>query len=110
MCTKKRLDTITGPTVAQRVGNSGPRRARARPSAGGAARRRTRPPGGSADGDAAYWVRAPSGDDAGDDDDELEEPMFQMSLTKYKPVRMSLLVENKNLEMEIDTGSAFINK
>lgn len=37
---------------------------------------------------------------------DREEPMYQMSLAKYKPVCMSLNVNNKKIIMEIDTGSA----
>lgn len=43
-----------------------------------------------------------------DDDIELddEQPMFQMSLSNYKPVRITLQVQNCLLKMEVDTGSA----
>lgn len=38
------------------------------------------------------------------EDEEVE--VMQMSIKEYKPVRMTLLVENRPLVMEIDTGSA----
>lgn len=42
-------------------------------------------------------------DDTGSD---LDEPMYQMSLSEYKPVRIMLSIQNCLLEMEVDTGSA----
>lgn len=47
-------------------------------------------------GDVGY--DSPSGDE--------EEPMYQMSLSKYRPVCVSLKVQNCLLNMEVDTGSA----
>lgn len=44
-------------------------------------------------------------EDKGSDDCD-DEPMYQMSLSKYRPVCITLLVHNKYLNMEIDTGSA----
>lgn len=41
-----------------------------------------------------------------DQDDSQDEPMYQMSLSKYKPVCIKLMVENNVLAMEIDTGTA----
>lgn len=41
-----------------------------------------------------------------DDDSEEEQPMYQMALSKYKPVCMEIMVENRLLAMEVDTGSA----
>lgn len=35
-----------------------------------------------------------------------EEPMYQMSLSKYKPVCITIKVQNRLLNMEVDTGSA----
>lgn len=51
---------------------------------------------------AHYWDRAHYGHQEEDD----EEPVFQMSLAKYKPVCISVLVGDVILNMEIDTGSA----
>lgn len=41
-----------------------------------------------------------------DSSSELEEELHQLSLNSYKPVSMSLNVENVKLKMEVDTGSA----
>ncbi|XP_069365633.1 uncharacterized protein [Maniola hyperantus] len=42
----------------------------------------------------------------GSDDVNEEEPVYQMSLRDYKPVSIIVLLDEKPLVMEIDTGSA----
>lgn len=46
------------------------------------------------------------GTSEGDAEQEVEEPMFQMSLSDYRPVSVVLLVNGKKLKMEVDTGTA----
>lgn len=58
-------------------------------------------PAGGAAGSGHYQYDTPRHSDADD-----EEPMYQMSLAKYKPVCMTMIVQNIALNMEIDTGSA----
>ncbi|CAB3251438.1 unnamed protein product [Arctia plantaginis] len=47
--------------------------------------------------------RARSGDSSSD---ELEEGLHQLCLSSYTPARLSLLIDDINLKMELDTGSA----
>lgn len=51
----------------------------------------------------AHWVE--EADVSGDTEKEDEEPIYQMSLSSYKPVSITLSVNNVDLQMEIDTGS-----
>lgn len=55
---------------------------------------------------AAHWVDGAAADSADDSGGHQEEPMYQMSLSRYKPVCVPVLVNNKEITMEIDTGSA----
>lgn len=47
--------------------------------------------------------RAGAGDSSSD---ELEEELHQLCLSGYNPVSLSLLIDDKTLKMEVDTGSA----
>ncbi|XP_060810148.1 uncharacterized protein K02A2.6-like [Amyelois transitella] len=68
---------------------------------------------GGREGRAAHthWLaerpeRAKPGDSEHEDSADDYEPMYQMSLNKYSPVGMRILVNKKELNMEVDTGSA----
>lgn len=84
---------------------------------GGGARRRSGGPRGAPSRGAAerapgtaHWLREPAADDVSSGEerrvDNCEEPMYQMSLTNYKPVCITLSVNDMPLNMEIDTGAA----
>ncbi|XP_045448702.1 uncharacterized protein K02A2.6-like [Melitaea cinxia] len=48
-----------------------------------------------------HWIE----DQEEHEEQEVDEAMYQMSLSQYKPVRITLNVQKVNLTMEIDTGS-----
>ncbi|KAL0869007.1 hypothetical protein ABMA27_007328 [Loxostege sticticalis] len=92
MCSQKyeskRVDKTASSTVAQSGGWKS-HRGRARPSAGGTTRGHSRRPNSSVAGNGAgtaYWVREPEGEEDSEEEEDLDEPMYQMSLTKYKPI------------------------
>ncbi|CAH2083925.1 unnamed protein product [Euphydryas editha] len=58
----------------------------------------------------SHWLREPAVDDVSSSEercvDDCKEPIYQISLTNYKPVCITLSVNDRSLNMEIDTGAA----
>lgn len=59
---------------------------------------------------AAHWLCEPAASASSGEEREAsgddEEAMYQMSLAKYRPVCMTVNINDKPLKMEVDTGSA----
>ncbi|XP_047517455.1 uncharacterized protein K02A2.6-like isoform X1 [Pieris napi] len=123
MCSGREKTGVRGEGVMNSYGYSGRSRGwrgRWRGKRGGRSRGAGRGAGQGAPADT-YWLQGAAGCEAGpvakaapasevrqqeEVDYTDEEPIYQMSLAKYKPVCISLLVNDTLLNMEIDTGSA----